>query len=120
MIEVLPESQGKVMGIKASGKVTAKDYEEVLIPRLEAVLKEHGSVCFLYLIDEDFQGFELGAMWDDAKAGFKHRKEFDKVALVAAAKWMEAGMKLFSPLMKGELKSFPREQLAAAWEWLKA
>jgi hypothetical protein len=120
MIEVLPESQGKVMGIKASGKVTAKDYEEVLIPRLEAVLKEHGSVCFLYLLDEDFQGFELGAMWDDAKAGLKHRQAFEKVALVGAARWMEVGMKLFAPLMKGELKNFPREQLAAAWEWLKS
>jgi hypothetical protein len=120
MIEVLPESQGNVMGIKASDKVTAQDYEEVLTPRLEAVLKEHGSVRFLYLLDEDFQGFELGAMWDDAKVGLKHRKEFDKVALVAAARWMEVGMKLFAPLLKGELKSFPREQLSAAWEWLKS
>ena len=120
MIEVLPESQGKVMGIKASGKVTAKDYEEVLIPRLEAVLQEHGTVCFLYLIDEDFQGFELGAMWDDAKAGLKHRKAFEKVALVGAAQWMEVGMTLFAPLMKGELKNFPRRELATAWEWLKS
>jgi hypothetical protein len=108
------------MGIKASGKVTAKDYEEVLIPRLEAVLKEHGPVRFLYLIDEDFQGFELGAMWDDAKFALKHRQEFDKVALVAAARWMDVGMKLFAPLMKGELKSFSRDQLSAAWEWLKS
>jgi hypothetical protein len=120
MLEVMPESQGKVMGVRARGKVTAKDYEEVLIPRLEALIQEHEQVSFLYLIDEDFQGFELGAMWDDAKFGLKHRKKFDKVAMVGAAKWMEVGMKLFTPLMPGEMKSFPREELAAAWEWLKA
>ena len=120
MIEVLPESQGKLMGIKASGKVTAKDYEEVLIPRLEALLQEHDSICFLYLIDDDFQGFELGALWDDAKAGLKHRQAFEKVALVGAALWMEVGMKLFAPFLKGELKNFPRRDLEAAWKWLKS
>lgn len=120
MLEVLPESQGNAMGVRARDKVTSRDYEEVLIPRLEALIQEHGQVRFLYLIDEDFQGVELGAMWDDAKFGLKHRKKFDKMALVGPARWMEVAMKLFTPLMPGEMKSFPREELAAAWEWLKS
>lgn len=120
MLEVMPESQGNVIGVRASQKVTGRDYEEVLIPKLETLIQENDQVNFLYLIDEDFQGFELGAMWDDAKFGLKHRKKFDKVAMVGAAKWMEVGMKLFAPLMPGEIKSFPREELPAAWEWLKS
>ena len=31
MIEVLPESQGNIFGIKMSGKVTAREYEDVII-----------------------------------------------------------------------------------------
>ena len=36
MIEVMPESQGNVIGVKFSGKITAREYEETIIPRLEA------------------------------------------------------------------------------------
>ena len=32
MIEVMPESQGKVFGVKMSGKITAREYEDVIIP----------------------------------------------------------------------------------------
>jgi hypothetical protein len=120
MIEVLPESQGKVFGIKGSGKITTRDYEEVLIPRLEAVLQEQGKMRLLYLLAEDFEGWEAGAMWDDTKFGLKHRKDFEKVALVGGARWMEVLMKLFGTLMEGEIKNFPREQLQDAWEWLKS
>ena len=28
-------------------------------------------------------------------------------------------MKLFAPLMTGEVRTFPGEQLPEAWEWLK-
>jgi hypothetical protein len=119
MIEVLPESQGNLLGVRAWGKITARDYEEVLIPRLDAVIREHGQVRFLCLIDDDLQGMELGAMWDDTKYGLKHRKDFEKMALVAPARWMEVVMKLFSPLLRGELRTFPRSQLQEAWEWLK-
>jgi hypothetical protein len=120
MIEVLPESQGNLLGVRVRGKITAQDYEEVLIPRLEDLLQEYRQVRFLCLIDEDFQGMELGAMWDDAKFGLQHRKEFDKMAVVAPARWMAVLVKLFSPIMSGELRTFPREQLQDAWDWVKS
>ena len=42
MIEVMSESAGTVLGVRASGKLTASDYETVWIPRIEAVIREHG------------------------------------------------------------------------------
>ncbi len=120
MIEVMPESQGKFLGLSARGKITARDYEEVLIPRCRAVLEEQGKMRLLYLLDEDFEGMEAGAMWEDTKFGLKHRKDFEKMALVGGARWMEMVMKLFAPLMEGEMKNFPREQLQEAWDWLKS
>jgi hypothetical protein len=120
MIEVLSESQGNLLGVRAWGKITAQDYEAVLIPRLEELLQEHRQVRFLFLIDEDFQGMELGAMWDDTKFGLKHRKDFDKMAVVAPARWMGVLVKLFSPIMSGEIRTFPREQLQEAWDWVKS
>lgn len=120
MIEVMPESQGKVFGVKMSGKITAREYEDVIIPGLEAVFKEHGKIRLMYLVDESFQGAEAGAMWDDTKLGLKHRKDFEKLALVGGSKWMDWLTKLAAKFISGETKTFTSEQLQEAWDWLKS
>ena len=120
MIEVMPESQGKVLGVKMSGKITAREYEDVIIPGLEAVFQEHGKARLLYLLDEGFQGAEAGAIWDDTKLGLKHRNDFEKLALVGGSKWMDWLTKLCAKIMAGETKTFSSEQLQEAWDWLKS
>ena len=120
MIEVMPESQGNVIGVKFSGKITAREYEETIIPRLEAVLKEHGKARFMYVLDEGFTGAEAGAMWDDTKLGIKHRHDFEKLAMVGGAKWMEWLTQLCAKFISGETKTFPLDQLQEAWDWLKS
>ena len=120
MIEVMAESQGNVIGVKFSGKITTREYEETLIPRFEAVLKEHGKARLMYVVDEGFEGAEAGAVWDDTKLGIKHRHDFEKLALVGGAKWMAWLTKLCATFISGEIKTFPLEQLQEAWVWLKA
>lgn len=120
MIEILPESQGNVIGVKISGRITTREYEETIIPRLEAVLKEHGKARFMYVVDEGFEGAEAGAVWDDTKLGIKHRHDLEKLAMVGGAKWMEWLTKLFAKFISGETRTFPLEQLQDAWVWLKS
>ncbi|MDO9532342.1 MAG: STAS/SEC14 domain-containing protein [Deltaproteobacteria bacterium] len=120
MIEVMAESQGNVIGVRISGKITTREYEDTIIPRVEAVLKEHAKVRFMYVLDGGFQGAEAGAMWDDTKLGLKHRHDFEKVAMVGGARWMEWLTKLCATFISGEIKTFPLEQLQEAWVWLKS
>jgi len=121
MIELLPESEGNVLGLRASGKLTAEDYEEFLVPRIEAAAKEYGTVRFLYYLDEEFEGWEPKAMWDDFKVGVgKVKKDFERFALVGGPKWVEWAMKLDNYLMKAEVKTFHIDQLLEAWEWVKS
>jgi hypothetical protein len=120
MIEVMSESQGNAIGLKFSGKITTQEYEGTLIPRLEAIFKEHGKARLMYVVGDDFQGAEAGAMWDDTKLGVKHRNDFEKLALVGGPKWMEWLTKLCAKFISGETKTFPLEQLKDAWVWLKA
>jgi hypothetical protein len=35
MIEIMPETEGSVLVVKATEKLTAKDYEEVFIPKMD-------------------------------------------------------------------------------------
>jgi hypothetical protein len=120
MIEVMPESQGNILGIKISGTLTTQEYEEIWMPRVEAVIQAHGKLRCYCLMEDDFQGVEAGAIWDDTKFGLKHRKDFDKFAMVGAQHWMEWLMKIFAPLVSGEIKSFSREQAQEAWDWVKS
>ena len=40
MFQIISESQGKIIGVRATGKLTDQDYQEVLIPRLEALINK--------------------------------------------------------------------------------
>ena len=120
MFQIMPESAGKIVGIRASGKLTDQDYKEVLIPKLDALIKQYGKIRLLCVIDEDFAGMEAGAMLDDARFFLTHTDAFEKMAIAGGPKWVEVMMKIFSPFMTGETKVFPPEQLAQAWEWIKS
>jgi hypothetical protein len=123
--EVMNESIGNVLGIRATGKLTDDDYKETWLPKLEQLLGEHGSVRVLLYMDQTFEGFETGAMWEDAKFGFSHiaataRGKFEKVAIVGGSKWYRRFGEIFGHLMPGEVEGFEASDLHKAWEWVKS
>lgn len=120
MIEILPESAGNILGVKATGQLTDEDYKKTFIPALEKVLKESGKVKALFYMDPDFKGWDLHAMWDDAKFGVKHKDDFEKIAVVGGKKWIDWAVKLDAHFMKGEVKTFSGTELEQAWTWVKA
>lgn len=120
MIEILPESNGNIIAARASGTLSGQDYNEVLIPRLEKVMAEKGKVRFLLDLGQDFKGWTLEALWDDAKFGWGSRNHFEKVALVGGSLWMELGAKAGGLLMGGELRTFDHDHRQEAWDWIKS
>ena len=120
MLTIMPQSHDHIMGFQGTGKVTEADYQKVLIPKLEELLKNYDQARFLYYLDDNFTGWEIGAMWEDAKFGVRHKDDFDKIAVVGGPKWVSWGTKLFSYVTEGQVKIFPPEDLQAAWEWLES
>lgn len=120
MIEFMQESRGNTLALKASRKLTEDDYASVLIPKLDALLREHGKLKVLFYMDESFEGWEPGAAWDDAKFGIKHRADFAKLAVVGGPRWVEWCMRLSAWIMEGEVKTFDEAQLRDALEWIAA
>jgi len=119
MFQIMPESEGKIIGLRATGKLTDEDYQEVLIPSLAALINQHGKVRLLCYMDDEFTGVEAGAIWDDAKFFLPHKDDFEKMTIVGGPKWIELIMKLFAPLIKVDVKIFSGEQLSEAWEWIR-
>ena len=92
-IEGLPQD---VLGIAALGKVTHEDYRGTLVPRAEAMMA-HGPIRLLYVIGEEFIGFELEALWDDGVFGMKHWHDFSEIAVVTDHAWLRAMVSMFKP-----------------------
>ncbi|WP_197520731.1 STAS/SEC14 domain-containing protein, partial [Mycobacterium sp. E2238] len=63
----------------------------------------------------------LRAAWVNTVFDAKHRKDFDKVAVVGAPRWERWCVNVAAAwLMGGELRTFDRDRLDAAWEWVRA
>jgi len=114
-IEDLP---GDVLGIKLSGKITHEDYRDYLIPKAENLIKAYGSAKILCVVDDEWAGYELEAMWDDTEFGIKHWSEFSHMAIVSDIKWIRAMATIFTPLMPGEVKIFKLAELESAKSWI--
>lgn len=120
MITILPETEASTLVVEASAKLTTKDYEEVFIPELDRLIGEFGKIRVVFYLDESFEGWELGAMWDDAKFGLKHKSDFERIAMVGGPKWVAWFSNLGSHFMPGAMKSFEASELAEAIAWAKA
>ena len=118
MIKIMPESKGRMLAVKASGKLTEKDYVETWIPALQKIIDEYKSADVLLYMDENFDGWELKAMWEDTKFGFAHRTDFKKIAIVGGPSWVEWGSKIASALMDCEFKIYNPEKLNESLNWL--
>ena len=67
MLERLKGLPPGVEGVKASGKVSKEDYDQVLEPMLNEARKEGRRVRFLYELGAEFEGITPAAAWEDAK-----------------------------------------------------
>lgn len=119
MIKVLEGSDGNLLGIEATEKLTDEDYKKVLIPRMDEIIKKHGKARVLFQMGEEFHGWEPAAMWDDARFGMQHKNDFEKCAVVGGPKWVEWATKLGALIMSGEVKTYASDRANEAWQWIK-
>lgn len=116
LIQDLPDA---VIGFEASGKVKDDDYEDVIIPALKACLERHEKCRLLYVLGPESQGFDAGAMWDDAKLGLSHLGSWKRIAFVSDDGAYGTMVKAFGFAMPGEVKVFPLGKLADAKAWVE-
>jgi hypothetical protein len=115
LIEDLPEG---VVGVEAHGKVTADDYEQVLVPALDAARERSGRVRILYVLGQDFPDYTAGAAWEDTKLGLGHLRAWERIAIVTDADWLHRAVHGLGWMMPGEVKVFRGSELDSAREWV--
>jgi SpoIIAA-like len=117
LIEDLPEG---VVGVEAHGKVTADDYEQVLVPAVEAARREsgNGGVRLLYVLGHEFPDYTAGAAWEDSKLGLGHLSSWERIAVVGDADWLRHAIHGLGWIIPGEIRVFRQDELDSAREWL--
>jgi hypothetical protein len=118
MLEKITDLPAGVIGFEVSGKLTAEDYRDTLLPAVDQAARE-GEVRILIVIP-DFHGVSGGAMWQDLKMGIEHWRGWKRIALVTDIEWMRHGTDWFGWMIPGDVKHFPASERAAAVEWVAA
>lgn len=118
MIELIPGLPDGVVGLKALGEVEDDDYEDVIIPAVDAALEGRDKVRLLYVLGPEFEEYEGDAMWEDAKLGMHHMFDFERVGVVTDVTWIARGVRWFGFTIPGKVKVFPMADLDAAKTWI--
>ncbi|HEY4313547.1 MAG TPA: STAS/SEC14 domain-containing protein [Pirellulales bacterium] len=117
-VELREEAAGKILEVRASGKLSKQDYERFL-PEVERLIKAQGKLRILLEL-HDFHGWEVAALWEDIKFDMKHFRDIERLAVVGETKW-EAGMAAFcKPFTSATIKYFDHTKAAEAKAWLEA
>ena len=120
MIEILADFPDNVLAASAHGFVTKRDYQDILVPRVELTLKRHPKIRCYYELGREFSSMEAGAMWEDFKIGVEHLSRWERVAVVTDIDWIRHAVYVFRFLMPGKVRVFAVSEAAAAREWITA
>jgi SpoIIAA-like len=120
MIERIEGMPAGTIGLRASGKLSREDYQQVLEPALREGV-ESGEMRLLFAMP-DFDGLEPGAMVEDIEAGLRtlvrDHSAWRRFAFVTDVEWVAKSMRAFAWLAPGEVRVFVLSELDAAREWV--
>jgi SpoIIAA-like len=117
MIRLLSDMPPGVLGLEAVDDVEKEDYENVILPAVNAAIAEHGKIRLVYVLGPEFDDYEGEAVWEDLKLGARHPASFERMAIVTNARWAGPAIKVFSVLWPGQARAFPLAELEPAKRW---
>jgi hypothetical protein len=120
MLQFIKDLPDYVVGIRAIGEVDKSDYTEVLIPRMEELVKREGEINYLLVLETGVQNFTAASWWQDFKFGLKNFTKWNKIAVVTDQKsveWLSDALKHFIP---GESRGYRLSELNDAIDWVSA
>lgn len=115
VLEGLPRN---VLGVKASGIISAREYSEVIVPAVKSKLEDNKDIRLLYQLGTEFEAMTAGAAWADARLGVMNLSRFSMIAVVTDVAWIGKSVHVFAPLIPGQVQVFSNTDLEAAIAWI--
>lgn len=117
MISIINDAPENVAAFNATGDVTRADFENLVIPHVKSKVDQFDELNYLLYLDTDLDNFTMGAWLQDALLGIKNITKWNRAAIVTDKEGVQNFTDIFSVIMPGEFKSFPKENLYNALYW---
>ncbi len=111
MITIINDAPENVAAFNATGDVNKEDFENLVIPYVKNKVEQFDELNYLLYLDTDLSNFTMGAWLQDALLGIKNLSKWNRAAIVTDKEGVQNFTDIFSVLMPGEFKSFPKENL---------
>jgi SpoIIAA-like len=116
MLELIPGLPKNVVGIVATGRVTMRDCQEVLVPAIKRSRKRHDKIRLYYELNSRFPG----SAWDDLDLGLEYASCCERVAIVTDIAWVRLAIKAVRFLIPSDIRVFPTILAEQGRAWITA
>jgi len=117
MISIINDAPENVAAFNATGEITREDFENLVIPHVKSKVEQFDELNYLLYLNTDLDNFTMGAWLQDALLGIKNITKWNRAAIVTDKEGVQNFTDIFSVLMPGEFKSYPKENLYNALYW---
>lgn len=113
------ENNRQLLEVDVSGTLHRDDYPK-FVPEFDRQVRNHGGKVRVLFDMRDFEGWDMGGLWEDAKFGVTHFSDIERLAMVGAKKWQQWMATICKPFTKAKIRYFETDQKAEALAWLES
>ncbi len=118
MIQILDKTINDFIAVRASGKLTKKDYEDILALAKEKT-RQYGRTNW-YIEITDFKGWEFDAAVEDLKFDIEHYDDIKRIAMVGDKKWYYWGAMASKLFTRAKVEYFDIADKVKAENWARS
>ena len=118
MIEIIQGVPSHVAAFNATGKITGKDYDEIINPLVKKIYLEFGKINYLLVLNTTLNLYSLEAWLKDGILGFVYFTEWRKIGIVSNKLGLKNFTNTFGKLLPGATRGFLLEDLDIAKKWI--
>lgn len=116
-IQLEKSSAGNIVTLKFRGNVSKADYEQ-FVPQLEHLMEGDAKIRLLIEL-HDFEGWTLGAIWEDTKFAARHFNDIERLAVVGEARWERSMTMFVRPFTIAAVEYFDMQDIEQARRWVR-
>lgn len=116
MIQQIQDLPPNMVGFRSSEEVTKDDFD-IVQRKVSELVERTDKLNYLLYLDNSPADFTIGAWLQDALLGIKNLTKWNRAAIVSDSNMVDNFTKVFSVLMPGEFKVFPKADYQIAINW---
>ncbi|HEY3899401.1 MAG TPA: STAS/SEC14 domain-containing protein [Chthoniobacter sp.] len=107
---------GRVLEVDLHGRLTRRDFQE-FVPETEKLIARYGKIRLVVML-HNFEGWDLGAMWEEIKWEAKHFNHVERIVILGDERWHQTMATLCRPFTTAAIRYFHLGELEEAYTWV--